>query len=133
MLEVLRHMYQLNRRGLGSVVTNLRPFIFASFVLTILRPFCLVRVLYDYHSQGPDELDVTEGQVVELTGGPSGGESYAEGWWEGEKARGLGRHGAETDLPRPRQALTITEEGASSPAIMCVCDIPVRATTKLNA
>ena len=42
-----------------------------------------VRGLYDYHSQGPDELDVSEGARIELTSGPSGGQNYAEGWWEG--------------------------------------------------
>ena len=24
-----------------------------------------------------------EGGLIELTGGPSGGENYADGWWEG--------------------------------------------------
>ena len=43
-----------------------------------------VRGLYDYHSQGPDELDVSEGARIELTSGPSGGQNYAEGWWEGQ-------------------------------------------------
>ena len=42
-----------------------------------------VRGLYDYRSQGPDELDVSEGARIELTSGPSGGQNYAEGWWEG--------------------------------------------------
>ncbi|KAI9463789.1 hypothetical protein F5148DRAFT_1286022 [Russula earlei] len=50
-----------------------------------------VRGLYDYHSQGPDELDVSEGARIELTGGPSGGQNYADGWWEGIDA--LGRKG----------------------------------------
>jgi hypothetical protein len=43
-----------------------------------------VRGLYDYHSQGSDELDVSEGARIELTSGPSGGQNYAEGWWEGQ-------------------------------------------------
>jgi formin-binding protein 1 len=43
--------------------------------------------LYDYQSQGPDELDVSEGARIELTSGPSGGRNYAEGWWEGELQR----------------------------------------------
>jgi len=50
-----------------------------------------VRGLYDYRSQGPDELDVSEGARIELTSGPSGGQNYAEGWWEGIDA--LGRKG----------------------------------------
>ena len=44
-----------------------------------------VRGLYDYHSQGPDELDVSEGARIELTSGSSGGRNYADGWWEGEQ------------------------------------------------
>jgi hypothetical protein len=43
------------------------------------------RGLYDYHSQGADELDVSEGARIELTSGPSGGRNYADGWWEGEQ------------------------------------------------
>ncbi|KAF8469405.1 hypothetical protein DFH94DRAFT_795809 [Russula ochroleuca] len=50
-----------------------------------------VRGLYDYHSQGPDELDVSEGNRIELTSGSSGGQNYGEGWWEG--IDGLGRKG----------------------------------------
>ncbi|TFY64582.1 hypothetical protein EVG20_g5899 [Dentipellis fragilis] len=42
-----------------------------------------VRGLYDYQAQGPDELDVREGTLIELTEGDSGGQNYAEGWWEG--------------------------------------------------
>jgi len=49
------------------------------------------RGLYDYHSQGTDELDVSEGARIELTSGPSGGRNYAYGWWEGIDA--LGRKG----------------------------------------
>jgi hypothetical protein len=43
-----------------------------------------VRGLYNYQSQGSDELDVSEGARIELTSGPSGGRNYAEGWWEGQ-------------------------------------------------
>lgn len=46
-----------------------------------------VRGLYDYRSQGPDELDVSEGARIELTSGPSGGQKYGEGWWEGQLQR----------------------------------------------
>ncbi|KAH9985527.1 hypothetical protein BJV77DRAFT_1061951 [Russula vinacea] len=42
-----------------------------------------VRGVYEYHSQGPDELDVSEGNRIELTSGPSGGQNYGDGWWEG--------------------------------------------------
>ncbi|KAF9221480.1 hypothetical protein BS17DRAFT_881644 [Gyrodon lividus] len=43
----------------------------------------LVRVVYDYQAQGLDELSITEGQTLELSSGPNGGQNYAEGWWEG--------------------------------------------------
>jgi hypothetical protein len=46
-----------------------------------------VRGLYEYLSQGPDELAVSEGARIELTSGPSGGKDYAEGWWEGQLQR----------------------------------------------
>ncbi|KIJ62735.1 hypothetical protein HYDPIDRAFT_157678 [Hydnomerulius pinastri MD-312] len=42
-----------------------------------------VRVLYEYHAQGPDELSITEGEMLELSSGSNGGQNYAEGWWEG--------------------------------------------------
>lgn len=47
-----------------------------------------VRGLFDYRSQGPDELDVSEGTRIELTSGPSGGQNYADGWWEGVDGQG---------------------------------------------
>ena len=43
-----------------------------------------VRAIYDYQAQGPDELGLQEGQLIELTDGPSGGRNYADGWWEGK-------------------------------------------------
>jgi hypothetical protein len=43
--------------------------------------------VYDYQSQGPDELDVSEGNRIELTSGPSGGQNYGDGWWEGQLQR----------------------------------------------
>jgi len=43
--------------------------------------------LYDYRSQGPDELGVSEGTRIELTSGPSGGQNYGDGWWEGQLQR----------------------------------------------
>ena len=42
-----------------------------------------VRGIYDYQPTGPDELALREGELLELTAGPSGGQSYADGWWEG--------------------------------------------------
>ena len=45
-----------------------------------------MRVIYDYESQGPDELSIKEGEMLELSSGPYGGQNRADGWWEGEKA-----------------------------------------------
>lgn len=45
---------------------------------------CLVRAIYDYEAQGAGELSLQEGQLIQLTDGPSGGRNYADGWWEGE-------------------------------------------------
>lgn len=45
----------------------------------------LVRVLYSYESNGPDELSIAEGEEIELTTGPEGGQNYADGWWEAVK------------------------------------------------
>ena len=45
----------------------------------------LVRGLYDYQAQGSDELGISEGEIVELSGGPNGGRNYADGWWEGKR------------------------------------------------
>lgn len=42
-----------------------------------------VRGLYTYQAQGSDELSITEGELIELSGGPNGGQNYGEGWWEG--------------------------------------------------
>ncbi|TFK52285.1 hypothetical protein OE88DRAFT_1734304 [Heliocybe sulcata] len=44
--------------------------------------------IYDYEAQGPDEISVQAGGLIELTAGPSGGENYAEGWWEGIDSAG---------------------------------------------
>ena len=43
-----------------------------------------MRGLYDYHAQGSDELGIREGEMIELSGGPNGGQHYADGWWEGK-------------------------------------------------
>jgi len=42
-----------------------------------------VRCIYSYVAQGPDELSVNEGEIIQLTPGPNGGKNYADGWWEG--------------------------------------------------
>ncbi|TFK23395.1 hypothetical protein FA15DRAFT_670509 [Coprinopsis marcescibilis] len=47
-----------------------------------------VRAVYEYKSQGPDELSLYEGEVLELSSGSTGGRNYAEGWWEGFNSQG---------------------------------------------
>ncbi|KAI0769881.1 hypothetical protein C8Q74DRAFT_1271721 [Fomes fomentarius] len=47
-----------------------------------------VRGVYAYKAQGPDEIDVEEGKLIQLTDGPTGGRNYADGWWEGLDANG---------------------------------------------
>lgn len=42
-----------------------------------------MRGVYAYKAQGPDEIDVEEGKLIQLTDGPTGGRNYADGWWEG--------------------------------------------------
>ena len=42
-----------------------------------------VKGLYVYQANGPDEIDVTPGAMIELSSGPGAGKDYAEGWWEG--------------------------------------------------
>lgn len=42
-----------------------------------------MRGLYAYEAQGPDEIDVEDGGLIQLTEGPNGGRRYGEGWWEG--------------------------------------------------
>ncbi|KAG1743309.1 uncharacterized protein EDB91DRAFT_1328561 [Suillus paluster] len=48
-----------------------------------------VRALYDYRAQESEELTIHEGDFVELSSGASGGQNYAEGWWEGIGPYGL--------------------------------------------
>ena len=43
----------------------------------------IVRGIYAYKAQGPDEIDVDDGGLIQLTEGPNGGRRYGEGWWEG--------------------------------------------------
>ncbi|KAF5382339.1 hypothetical protein D9757_008459 [Collybiopsis confluens] len=47
-----------------------------------------VKSLYTYQAQGVDELDLKEGELIELSGGASGGQNYGEGWWEGISSSG---------------------------------------------
>jgi formin-binding protein 1 len=42
-----------------------------------------VRAIYQYDAQGDDELALKEGELIKLTSGPTGGQNYGDGWWEG--------------------------------------------------
>jgi len=42
-----------------------------------------VRALYPYQASEPGEIDLAEGEIIELSGGPGGGKNYGDGWWEG--------------------------------------------------
>jgi len=45
-----------------------------------------VRAIYSYEPQGPDELGLFEGELVELT---DEGQDYGIGWWEGMNSSSL--------------------------------------------
>jgi len=47
-----------------------------------------VRSLYDYEPRGSDELSLQEGEQIELSSGPSGGQNYSDDWWEGVDSSG---------------------------------------------
>lgn len=44
-----------------------------------------VKALYAYEAQSADELGLKEGELIELSSGPSGGQLYGQGWWEGKE------------------------------------------------
>ena len=50
---------------------------FASSIFTLP----LVRAIYSYLAQGPDELSLQEGDIIELLSG----QTAEDGWWEGNK------------------------------------------------
>ncbi|KAL5524396.1 BZZ1 [Sanghuangporus sanghuang] len=47
-----------------------------------------VRGLYTYEATGPDEINIEEGGMYELSSGAGGGQNYADGWWEGYGSAG---------------------------------------------
>ncbi|SJL07594.1 related to BZZ1-Myo3/5p-Bee1p-Vrp1p actin assembly complex component [Armillaria ostoyae] len=47
-----------------------------------------VRVIYQYEAGGHDEIGLREGEVIELSSGPTGGQHYGDGWWEGFNSTG---------------------------------------------
>ncbi|KAJ3715511.1 hypothetical protein C8R42DRAFT_681074 [Lentinula raphanica] len=47
-----------------------------------------VKAIYAYEAQGSDELGLKDGELIELSSGPSGGQYYGEGWWEGMNSSG---------------------------------------------
>jgi hypothetical protein len=65
---------------LGNMV---RKFI-DPFLLNGVEHVATVRALYQYEARGSDELELREGELIELSTGPSGGQNYGEGWWEGK-------------------------------------------------
>lgn len=46
-------------------------------MFTLLLP--LVQAIYSYLAQGPDELSLQEGDIIELLTG----QTAEDGWWEG--------------------------------------------------
>jgi hypothetical protein len=52
-------------------------------LLTLIFSRCVVRALYEYAAQGPDEMTLAPDEIIELSAGPSGGQNYGSGWWEG--------------------------------------------------
>lgn len=51
-----------------------------------------MRAIYPYEAQGSDELSLEPGDILELSTGPGGGQSYGDGWWEGEDIELNDRH-----------------------------------------
>lgn len=42
-------------------------------------------MIYQYEAGGHDEIGLREGEVIELSSGPTGGQHYGDGWWEGRR------------------------------------------------
>ncbi|KAF9049462.1 hypothetical protein BDZ89DRAFT_1088904 [Hymenopellis radicata] len=42
-----------------------------------------VRAIYQYVARGSDEISLADGEMIELSSGPTGGRHYGDGWWEG--------------------------------------------------
>ena len=78
-----------------------------------------VKGLYAYQASGPDEIDVEDGELIELSAGPNGGQNYADGWWEGMFL--LFCHGGEhKHLMFVMKDMIKAGRKVSSLAIMCV-------------
>lgn len=43
-----------------------------------------VRAIYQYVARGSDEISLADGEMIELSSGPTGGRHYGDGWWEGK-------------------------------------------------
>lgn len=65
--------------GLEHMVSNCAARLTREFDTHLAK----VRGLYVYQANGPDELDVKEGEMIELSSGATGGQNYSDGWWEG--------------------------------------------------
>lgn len=68
----------LQGRGRVSEVSDLIPVFYFDCLTCGVFP---VRAIYPYQSQGPDELGLQEGEILELS---AGGQDYGNGWWEGK-------------------------------------------------
>jgi formin-binding protein 1 len=66
---------------LGSGERGMFQLIIACLSTLILL---VVRAIYPYIAQGLDELSLQEGDIMELSSGPTGGKKYGDGWWEGK-------------------------------------------------
>jgi hypothetical protein len=79
-----------------------------------------VRGLYVYDSQGDDELSVVEGGIIGLT---TGGEDYADGWFQGVDSHGKIVRFPYTQsfpYPLPHDPITYLRSRVFSPVIMSV-------------
>lgn len=79
----------------------------------------LVRGIYSYQAQGSDELSISEGERLELSAGPTGGQNYADGWWEGNTDFAIFFLSKNIDILLSK-ARMLGERRAYFPAIMCV-------------
>ena len=72
-------------------ISKTQPLIYDVYELHDLPPIKFtVRVLYDYKAQAPEELDITQGQVLSVF------KTHDDGWWEaigldesGKRRKGL--------------------------------------------
>lgn len=66
-------------QGCGTYGKSAKPYRYCGTIVE----YTPVRAIYTYDAQGADELSLHEGDAIELSAGPKGGQNYADGWWEG--------------------------------------------------